>query len=115
MGSRTPQLGQGPAGNRSETKRTAWLCGPAVALDCRANLCMAGPMATAQGRLRVFAGNDRGTHSHCDDSAHAAKIGADLTFSNALSVMRCRSGVMRQLLCEWNVAAKQPLNAFANE
>src|SRR4051812_47308679 len=87
MGSRSPQLGQGPAGNRSEAKRAAWLCGPAVALDSRANLCVAGPKATTQGRLRVFTGNHRGSHSHCDHSAHAAKTGADLTFSNALSWM----------------------------
>jgi hypothetical protein len=65
-------------------RRTARLCGPAVALDRGANVCVVWPMATAQGGLRVFAGNHRSTHSHCDDSAHAAKTGANLTFSNAL-------------------------------
>src|SRR3954469_8288203 len=76
---------KGPAGNRSQAKGTARLRSSAVALDRRANLCVAGPMATAQGRLRVFAGNHRSAHSYCDDPAHAAKTGSSLTlFKRAL-------------------------------
>src|SRR4051794_38779818 len=48
MGSPTPAMGKGSPGNRSEAKRTARICGSAVALDCRANLCVAGPMAAAE-------------------------------------------------------------------
>src|SRR3954447_10349755 len=76
---------QGPAGNRSQAKGTARLRSSAVALDRRANLCVAGPMATAQGRLRVLTGNHRSAHSHCDDPAHAAKTGPSVTlFKRAL-------------------------------
>ena len=85
LGSPTPAVGKGSAGDRPQAKGTAGLCGSAVAMDCRAHVCVAGPMATAQGRLRVLAGNHRSAHSHCDDPAHAAKTGTDLTFSNALS------------------------------
>src|SRR5690349_16696227 len=72
-------MGKAPAGNRSEAKRTARLCGSAVALDCGTYICVAGPMATAQGRLRVLTGNDRSAHSYCDDPAHAAKTGPSVT------------------------------------
>jgi hypothetical protein len=45
-----------------------------------------GPVATAQGRLRVFAGDHRGAHSHCNDSAHAAKTSGSVTlFKRALN------------------------------
>src|SRR3954453_12491712 len=78
-------MGKGPAGNRSQAKGTARLRRSAVALDRRANLCVAGPMATAQGRLRVFAGNHRSAHSYCDHPAHAAKTGPSVTlFKRAL-------------------------------
>src|SRR3954469_1793385 len=81
-------MGQGPAGNRSQAKGTARLRSSAVALDRRANLCVAGPMATAQGRLRVFAGNHRSPHSYCDDPAHAATTGPRVTlFKRALTTL----------------------------
>src|SRR3954454_15352840 len=82
-------MGKGPAGNRSQAKGTARLRSSAVALDRRANLCVAGPMATAQGRLRVFAGNHRSPHSYCDDPAHAATTGPSVTlFKRALSAAK---------------------------
>src|SRR5207302_2001520 len=49
--------GKRSAGDRSQAKRERGLCGSAVALDRRANVCVAGPLATAQGGLRVFARN----------------------------------------------------------
>src|SRR3954453_22468304 len=93
MGSATPAMGQGPAGDRSQAERPVWLCSPSVAVDHRANIWVAGPMATAQGRLRVFARDNRGTHSHCNDSADAAKIGADLTlFKRPLNSLSQKRG-----------------------
>src|SRR3954462_13980422 len=113
MGSRTPQLGQDPARDRPKAKRTVWLCGPAVALDRRANLCVAGPLATAQGRLRVLAGNHRGAHSHCDDSAHASKIGTDLTFSNALRPARAHEVLQSFYSSHPRVRVRSAINDLA--
>jgi len=57
-----------------------------LVLDRRANLRVARPMATAQGRLRVLTGNDRSPHSYCDDPAHAAETRPTVTlFKRALT------------------------------
>jgi hypothetical protein len=62
LDSATPATGQGPAGNHPQAQRRAWLCGSAMALDCGAYVRMAGPMAMAEGRLRVFVTNYRDAH-----------------------------------------------------
>src|SRR4051794_36611149 len=81
--------GERSLGNRSQAKQTARLRGSAVALDCGTYICVAGPMATAQGRLRVLTGNHRSAHSYCDDPAHAAKTDPSVTlFKRALTHQR---------------------------
>src|SRR4030095_9554140 len=85
VGWKTPEVGEDPARDRPQAKRTEGLCRVAVALDRGANVCVAGPLATTQGGLRMFARNHRGPHSHCDDSAHAAKTGGGMNlFKRAL-------------------------------
>jgi hypothetical protein len=88
MGSRTAQLAQGPAGDRSEAKGTAWLCGPAVALDRRAHLAWLGRWRRLKSEYECLPETTEALihiHSHCDDSAHAAKTGVSVTlFKRAL-------------------------------
>src|SRR3954447_135376 len=92
-------MGKGPAGDRSQAKRTAWVCGPAVALDCGTNVCLAGPLATAQSGLRVLAGNDGGADLHSDDPAHASKARAGVTlFKRALNFCFQRSSLAKDAL-----------------
>src|SRR3712207_7171424 len=81
-------------------KGKLWLCGPAVALDCGAYVCVAGPMATTQGGLRVFARNDGGAHLHCDDSDHAAQTGDGVRSEEHTSELQSRQYLVCRLLLE---------------
>src|SRR5215831_564899 len=60
-----------------------------MAVDCGADICMAGALPTSKVRLRASARDYRGHHTHRDDSAHApqASIMNDL-FKHPLRSMR---------------------------
>src|SRR5438105_14752712 len=60
LGSWTAEMGQGTAGDRAEGERTAGLRGGTVALDCGADVRLAGPLSPAQVGLRAFAGSHGG-------------------------------------------------------
>lgn len=62
-----------------------------MTLDCGANVAWLGRWRRLKADYGVFAGDHRGGHSHCHDSAHVAKTGTGLTlFKHALKDYRLK-------------------------